>query len=77
MAEPADPAEDSSDEMLPCVRCETPLEFVAERDFREGSGGWELALGRLGALFGNSTRLEVWACPSCGHVELFVPGVGE
>ena len=39
--------------------------------------GWVLALGRLGALFEDSTRLEVWACKSCGHVEFFVPGVGE
>jgi hypothetical protein len=64
-------------EALPCVRCEAPLVYVAERDFREGSGGWILALGQLGAFFENSTRLEVWACQSCGHVEFFLPGVGE
>jgi len=75
VAEPANATEDNDDEVLPCLRCETPLVFVAERDFREGSGGWELTLGRVGALFGSSTRLEVWACPSCGHVELFWPGV--
>ncbi len=69
--------EDDRDEFLPCLRCQTPLVFVAERDFREGTGGWVLALGRLGALFEDSTRLEVWACTSCGHVEFFVPGVGE
>jgi len=68
---------DPGNETLPCVRCRTPLTYVAERDFREGTGGWELALGRLGALFAGSTRLEVWACQSCGHVEFFVPGVGE
>jgi hypothetical protein len=62
---------------LPCVRCQTPLTYVAERDFREGTGGWTLALGRMGALFEDSTRLEMWACQSCGHVEFFVPGVGE
>jgi hypothetical protein len=33
--------------------------------------------GQLGALFEDSTRLEVWGCESCGHVESFVPGVGE
>jgi hypothetical protein len=70
-------AEDDGDEALPCLRCQTPLVFVAERDFQEGTGGWVLALGRLGALFEDSTRLEVWACKSCGHVEFFVPGVGE
>ena len=51
--------------------------FVAERDFREGTGGWELAFGRLGPLFENSTRMEVCACQSCGHVEFFLPGIGE
>jgi hypothetical protein len=69
--------EDEDNEALPCVRCQTPLMFVAERDFREGTGGLTFALGRLGTLFEGSTRLEVWACESCGHVEFFVPGVGE
>lgn len=77
MAEPTDLSTDGDDEVLPCVRCETPLVFVAERDFREGTGSWELTLGRLGTLFDSSTRLEVWACSSCGHVEFFLPGVGE
>jgi hypothetical protein len=69
--------EDSTNDTLPCVRCQTALTFVAERDFREGTGGWVLALGQLGAFFEDSTRLELWACESCGHVEFFVPGVGE
>lgn len=77
VSEPANAREGGTEDELPCARCDTPLVFVAERDFREGSGGWELAFGRLGALFGNSTRLEVWACPTCGHVEFFLPGVGE
>lgn len=70
-------ASSGSNDELPCVRCQTPLTYVGERDFREGSGGWVLAFGQLGALFENSTRLEVWGCHSCGHVEFFVPGVGE
>lgn len=65
-----------STRVLPYTRCQTPLTFVAERDFREGTGGW-LLLGELGAFFEQPTRLELWACESCGHVELFVPGVGE
>jgi hypothetical protein len=70
-------SEAGGDEELPCVRCQSALVFVAERTFREGTGGWELAFGRLGPLFEDSTRMEVWACQSCGHVELFLPGVGE
>ena len=77
MAEPADVGEEGTDDGLPCLRCETPLVFVGERDFRESSGGWELGFGRLGSLFGSSTRLEIWACPSCGQVEFFLPDVGE
>ena len=71
-----DATEDAGDETLPCVRCQAPLTFVAERDFREGPGGW-LLLGELGAIFESATRLELWACESCGHVEFVVPGVGE
>ncbi|HUZ15205.1 MAG TPA: hypothetical protein VMU72_03380 [Gaiellaceae bacterium] len=66
---------EESAETLPCVRCRAPLTFAAEQDFREGSGWW-LLFGPLGAIFEGSTRLEVWACESCGHVEFFVPGVG-
>lgn len=73
----ADVTEDADDDALPCVRCQTPLVFVGERDFAEDPGAWELALGDLGTLFENSTRFEVWACQACGHVELFLPGVGE
>jgi hypothetical protein len=69
-------SEDAGDDELPFVRCQTPLTFVAERDFREGTGGW-LVLGELGALFETATRLELWACESCGHIEFFVTGVGE
>ena len=67
---------DAAADTLPCVRCQTPLTFAGEQDFREG-GGTNLLFGFVGALFESSTRLEVWACPSCGHVEFFLPGVGE
>jgi hypothetical protein len=77
LTEPPNLGENAAEDELPCLRCETPLVFVADREFREGSGGLEFAFGRLGALFGSSTRLEIWACPSCGQVEFFLPGVGE
>jgi hypothetical protein len=70
-------SEGAGNDTLPCLRCQTPLTYVAERDFREGSGGWAFAFGQIGALFESSTRMEVWACESCGHIEFFVPGVGE
>jgi hypothetical protein len=70
-----DVSEEAGNDELPCVRCQTPLAFVGERDFREGAGG-NLLLP-LGEFFEQATRFEVWVCQSCGHVELFVPGVGE
>lgn len=69
--------EDAEDEQFPCVRCGTELTFFAERAFREGTGGFEFAFGRIGSLFANSTRMELWVCGSCGHVEFFFPGIGE
>jgi len=68
----ADEAGDDGDE-LPCSRCGGELIFIAERDFREGTGGWGLVFGRLGNLLDGSTRMEMWACDSCGHIEFFVP----
>ena len=58
-----------------CLRCDAELEFLGTKEFHEG--------GRLGffgdfaELFVNRERLDVYACPSCGHVEFFLDGVGE
>lgn len=60
---------------MACPRCETPLEFVGTRDFHEGTR-WG-ALGELGELFVNKQRFDVYACPRCGRVELFIDGIGE
>ena len=60
---------------MACPRCETPLEFVGTRDFHEGTR-WG-ALGELGELFVNKQRFDVYACPQCGRVELFIDGIGE
>lgn len=58
-----------------CPRCELPLEFVGTRDFHEGTR-WG-ALGELGELFVNKQRFDVFVCPRCGRVELFIDGIGE
>ena len=60
---------------MTCLRCETPLEFIGTRDFHEGTR-WG-ALGELGELFVNKQRFDVYACPRCGRVELFIDGIGE
>ena len=51
------------------------LEFVGTRDFHEGTR-WGV-LGELGELFVNKQRFDVFVCPRCGRVELFVDGIGE
>ncbi len=58
-----------------CTRCELPLEFVGTRDFHEGTR-WG-ALGELGELFVNKQSFDVFVCPRCGRVELFIDGIGE
>jgi hypothetical protein len=50
---------------------------LGDRDFHEGTRAWGFVLGDLGELLTGGTKLEMWACESCGHVEFFVPGVGE
>lgn len=58
-----------------CPRCEVTLDFVGTRDFHEGTR-WG-ALGELGELFVNKQRFDVFVCPRCGRVELFIDGIGE
>lgn len=58
-----------------CPRCELPLEFVGTRDFHEGTR-WGV-LGDLGELFVNKQRFDIFVCPRCGRVELFIDGIGE
>jgi uncharacterized protein YbaR (Trm112 family) len=58
-----------------CPRCEVNLDFVGTRDFHEGTR-WG-ALGELGELFVNKQRFDVFVCPRCGRVELFIDGIGE
>jgi uncharacterized protein YbaR (Trm112 family) len=58
-----------------CPRCEVPLDFVGTRDFHEGTR-WGV-LGELGELFVNKQRFDVFVCPRCGRVELFIDGIGE
>jgi hypothetical protein len=67
---------DDADEVLPCSRCLKPLTFVADQDFHEGTRAWGFLLGGFGEFLTGGTKLEMWACGSCGHVEFFVPGIG-
>jgi uncharacterized C2H2 Zn-finger protein len=58
-----------------CPRCDMRLEFVGTKKFHEGTR-WGV-LGELGELFTNREQFDVYVCPRCGRVELFVDGIGE
>ena len=58
---------------LNCIRCETQLTFVGDRDFHEGTRGWGFFLGDVGELLVNRQSVEMYACEACGHIEFFLP----
>jgi hypothetical protein len=48
---------------------------MGTKKFHEGTR-WSV-FGELGELFENREHFDVYMCPRCGRVELFVDGVGE
>jgi hypothetical protein len=65
----------SQPDPMQCARCSVALDYVGTRDFHEGTR-WG-ALGDLGELFVRKEHFDVYVCPRCGRVELFVDGIGE
>ena len=51
------------DDPLTCLRCGVELQRLGTRD--AGS------LGELGRMFQGKRTVEAYACPSCGHLDLF------
>ena len=64
-------------EALACPRCQTAMRFIGTKKFHEGTRAWGFVLGDLGELLTKRINLDVYACPRCGRVELFLDGVGE
>ena len=62
-------------EPMQSPRCATGLDYVGTKRFHEGTR-WGV-LGELGELFTNREHFDVYVCPRCGRVELFVDGIGE
>jgi len=60
---------------IACPCCNLNLNYVGTKNFHEGTR-WGV-LGDLGELFVNRERFDVYVCPQCGRVELFVDGIGE
>jgi len=61
---------------MTCYHCSTPLELVGEEDFRTGgtTGFAAMFLGNINQLSEGILALQMYRCPSCGHVDFFLPG---
>ncbi|GAB6195061.1 DUF7577 domain-containing protein [Lysobacter xanthus] len=64
------PSPDPADRRLDCLRCHGPMRFTARRRLHDGSWAREALLGEW---FVDRPAFDVYACPSCGKVELFLP----
>lgn len=52
---------DERETHLFCLRCKTPLFFYGNYNFREGN------------LVGTLKEFDLFACPSCGKIEFYLP----
>jgi len=69
--------ESAPDPML-CPRCQVELQFIGTKKFHEGgSQGTHVLLGGWSELFTNREQYDVYVCPRCGRVEMFVDGIGD
>jgi hypothetical protein len=60
---------------IECLRCHVELRHLGTKSFHEGTP-WG-AMGELFHLFENAEAFDVYVCPQCGHVDLFVDDVSE
>ena len=54
---------------MQCLRCETPMSFLAEEDIQLGKTGW--ILGDLPNLIAGAMRVQIFICPNCKKLEFF------
>jgi ribosomal protein L40E len=66
---------DRAHDPMVCPRCDTELKYTGTREFHEGTR-WGF-LGNLGELLVNKERFDIYVCPRCGRVEMFVDGIGQ
>ncbi len=60
---------------IECTRCRIAMRYMGTKQFHEGRR-WGV-LGDWGEMFVNKEGFDVYACPRCGLVEMFVDGIGE
>ncbi|MEX2430334.1 MAG: hypothetical protein WD645_00265 [Dehalococcoidia bacterium] len=68
-------ANDHALDPMVCPRCDTNLTYLGTREFHEGTR-WGL-LGNLAELLVNKESFDMYVCPRCGRVEMFVDGIGQ
>jgi hypothetical protein len=76
--EDAKPADEEGEFPAPnpkCVRCDVNERYLGARRFRQTADS--SALGARGPGFAIDQAFDVYVCPQCGHVDLFVGGAGE
>lgn len=57
---------------LDCLRCHTPMRYIGNYKFHEGTRTG--VFGNLFELFVARQSFDLYVCPRCGKVEFFVPG---
>jgi hypothetical protein len=61
---------------ITCVTCMLGLDFIGTKQFHVGPRG-PFVLGEMGEFLIDRDRFDVYECPRCGRIELFMDGVGE
>lgn len=59
-----------------CLRCNSAMECVGVKNFHE-STGMARFLGDLATFLVNREQFEIWACRTCGKVELYLTEFGS
>ena len=73
----AGPAEGGAGAAAPvprCVQCHVAERYIGARRFRQVAASGLSEAGSLG--FAIDQAFDVFVCPRCGHVDLYVDGVG-
>ena len=55
-----------------CLRCGIAMQHLGMKKFHEGARTQPFVLLEHGSLFGHRECFDVYACPDCGKVELFL-----
>ncbi len=56
---------------IDCLRCKNKMQFLGREQLQQGKPGW--FLGDLPNLLAGALEVELYCCPSCGHLEFFRP----